>query len=131
MTTLTVAHLRRAVTDLTNGQKIRATFTDGTTAVGVLRGPSIVSPPSPELTLDSPTAYRKVRTPQGKPGPGLVSVEPWDEDARFDLLEDWMADYRTKDHAARSCPKSEQGWREKEAAEAKAAIIAEFLRGPA
>lgn len=51
------------------------------------------------------------------------------EDERFDQLTEAVQDWCQKVTAARDCPKSEQGWRDKEAAEAEAAIRAEFLRG--
>lgn len=126
---MTNALLGLHVADLNRGDKVRVTFTDGVQATGTLCGASqILDPEALTLTLDALNSYRIVRYSNGDPGPGITSIERWDDDTRFDRCMEAAKDWAQLQDEAEHAPKSEQGWRRLKADEAKHAFLDEWMR---
>jgi hypothetical protein len=131
---LSTVSLRRIVAGLDRGDRVRVTFTDGHVEVGTLRksGLSVLEPERPGvgnllyLASDSRAMIRDVR---GLPALGVAAVEPWDDNARFDLLMDHAQNYLALEHDAQTAPQSERDWRQEMADQAKDAFIEEWIVG--
>jgi len=131
---LSTIALRRTVAELTVGDEIRVTYSDGHTETGKVRksGLSVLDPDdaSQQLVLCLDVfPFQVIRDRHGMPGAGVTAIDGWSDDERFDRCMDAAQDYLRLYVEARDCPRSEQGWRDKAVEEAKAAFIAEFLRG--
>lgn len=117
------------VADLNRGDRVRVHFSDGVEATGTLWGASqLLDPADATLRLDSPKCYRIIRYHNGAPGPGITSIERWDDDTRFDRCMEAAKDWAQLQDEAEHAPKSEQGWRRLKADEAKHAFLDEWMR---
>lgn len=125
---MTTSLLGLQVADLNRGDRVRVTFSDGVEATGTLCGASILNPESRVLRIDSPTCYRIIRDGIGRPGYGITSIERWDDDTRFDRCMEAAKDWAQLQDEAEHAPKSEQGWRQLKADEAKHAFLDEWMR---
>lgn len=132
---LRVRRLATLVSNLAVGDQVRVTFGPGhggDVQVGKLRrtGPSILDGDDTDqrLVLDA-FPYRLIRDAHGLPALGVEDIDRWDEDSRFDTLMVFAEEYLTAAAEVESCEPSARGLAVKARDEAKAAFVAEWLRG--
>jgi hypothetical protein len=133
MTALTAipADLRASIANLTHGDKVRVDFTHRPSIVGTLRrsGSFVLTEVMPNALFLDVYGSPLIRTQDGNPGACVTSVELFNQDEWLDLCAEFAQDWAQKTFAAEHCPKSEQGWRQLAAEEARAAFLAECKRG--